>query len=69
MPELVAGIGRAATKDVDGRDEPGHDGTSGFVLKRGTLIDASVVRSAVDPDGRPASKLVKSAADPDAALD
>lgn len=52
---------------------------SGFVLKRGTLIDASLIRSAVnppeppdsdlppDPDGRPASKLVKSAHDPDAA--
>jgi IS5 family transposase len=53
--------------------------TSGFVLKRGTLIDASLIRSAVnppappdtplppDPDGRPASKLVKSPHDPDAA--
>jgi IS5 family transposase len=52
---------------------------SGFVLKRGTLIDASLIRSAVNPpeppdthlppdaDGRPASKLVKSARDPDAA--
>jgi transposase, IS5 family len=52
---------------------------SGFVLKRGTLIDASLVRSAVNPpappdtdlpsdaDGRPASKLVKSEHDPDAA--
>jgi IS5 family transposase len=52
---------------------------SGFILKRGTLIDASLIRSAVnppeppdtdlppDPDGRPASKLVKSARDPDAA--
>jgi IS5 family transposase len=52
---------------------------SGFVLKRGTLIDASLVRSAVNPpappaetlppdaDGRPASKLVKSPHDPDAA--
>lgn len=51
---------------------------SGFVLKRGTLIDASLVRSAVNPpappseplppdaDGRPASKLVKSPLDPDA---
>ena len=51
---------------------------SGFVLKRGTLIDASSGRSAVnppeppdgalspDPDGRPASKLVKSPHDPDA---
>jgi IS5 family transposase len=51
---------------------------SGFVLKRGTLIDASLVRSAVnapapptdplppDADGRPASKLVKSPIDPDA---
>lgn len=53
--------------------------TSGFVLRQGTLIDASLVRSAVnppeppsealppDPDGRPASKLVKSPIDPDAA--
>ena len=52
---------------------------SGFILKRGTLIDASLIRSAVNPpeppdtdlppdaDGRPASKLVKSAHDPDAA--
>jgi transposase, IS5 family len=52
---------------------------SGFVLKRGTLIDASLIRSAVNPpappdiplppdaDGRPASKLVKSPRDPDAA--
>jgi len=52
---------------------------SGFVLKRGTLIDASLVRSAVNPpepperplppdgDGRPASKLVKSPHDPEAA--
>ena len=51
---------------------------SGFVLKQGTLIDASLIRSAVNPpappdgplpwdaDGRPASKLVKSALDPDA---
>jgi IS5 family transposase len=52
---------------------------SGFVLKRGTLIDATLVRAAVnapappstpqppDPDGRPASKLVKNPLDPDAA--
>jgi IS5 family transposase len=52
---------------------------SGFVLKRGTLIDASLIRSAVNPpeppaetlppdaDGRPANKLVKSPHDPDAA--
>jgi IS5 family transposase len=52
--------------------------TSGFVLKQGTLIDASLVRSAINPpgppeaplppdaDGRPASKLVKSELDPDA---
>lgn len=52
---------------------------AGFVLKRGTLIDASLVRSAVNPpappagpsppdaDGRPASKLVQSPLDPDAA--
>ncbi len=51
---------------------------SGFVLKRGTLIDASLVRAAVNapppPDmpppeggGRPASKLVNNPLDPDAA--
>lgn len=52
---------------------------SGFVLKRGTLIDASLIPAAVNPpappteplppqaDGRPASKLVKSELDPDAA--
>jgi transposase, IS5 family len=51
---------------------------SGFVLKRGTLIDATLIRSAVNPppppadtpvdeNGRPASKLVASPADPDAA--
>jgi IS5 family transposase len=52
---------------------------SGFVLKRGTLIDASLVRAAVnapappttppppDVDGRPASMLVKNPLDPDAA--
>lgn len=53
--------------------------TSGFVLKRGTLIDASLIRSAVNPpappdpplppdaDGRPPSKLIRSPSDPDAA--
>jgi transposase, IS5 family len=52
---------------------------AGFVLKRGTLIDASLIRSAVNPppvptdprppdaDGRPANKLVRSALDPEAA--
>lgn len=52
---------------------------SGFVLKQGTLIDASLVPAAVnapkkpdeplppDADGRPASKLVRSQLDPDAA--
>jgi transposase, IS5 family len=52
---------------------------SGFVLKRGTLIDASLVRAAVNAPappavepppgagGRPASKLVPSPLDPDAA--
>jgi transposase, IS5 family len=52
---------------------------AGFVLKRGTLIDASLVRAAVNApeppaaapppgaDGRPASKLVRSPLDPDAA--
>lgn len=51
---------------------------AGFVLKRGTLIDASLVRSAVNPpeppavapppdaDGHTASKLVRSPLDPDA---
>jgi IS5 family transposase len=50
----------------------------GFLLKQGTLIDASLVPAAVNaperpkdpmppgPDGRPASKLVKSQVDPDA---
>ena len=52
---------------------------AGFVVKRGTLIDATLIPSAVNPpepparpmppdkDGRPASKLVKSTIDPDAA--
>ncbi|HEX4303950.1 MAG TPA: IS5 family transposase [Rhizomicrobium sp.] len=52
---------------------------SGFVLKQGTLIDASLVPAAINPpprpkgdlppdaDGRAASKLVKSEHDPDAA--
>jgi IS5 family transposase len=52
---------------------------AGFVLKRGTLIDASLIRAAVNPpapptgplppdvDGRPGSKLVRSTLDPDAA--
>jgi IS5 family transposase len=52
---------------------------AGFVIKRGTLIDATLIPSAVnapeppqgeqplDEDGRPASKLVKSPLDPDAA--
>ena len=52
---------------------------SGFVLKRGSLIDASLVPAAVNPppppadplppdaDGRPANKLVQSPLDPDAA--
>jgi IS5 family transposase len=52
---------------------------SGFVMKQGTLIDASLIPAAVNPpkrpqeplppdaDGRAASKLVKSALDPDAA--
>jgi len=53
--------------------------SSGFVMKQGTLIDASLVPSAVnapkrpdkplppDASGRPASKLIKSEHDPDAA--
>ncbi len=52
---------------------------SGFVMKQGTLIDASLIPAAVNPpkrpkeplppdaDGRAASKLVKSEHDPDAA--
>jgi IS5 family transposase len=52
---------------------------AGLILKKGTLIDASLVPAAVnkpeppagelppDSDGRPASKLVRSALDPDAA--
>jgi len=52
---------------------------SGFVVKQGTLIDASLVPAAVnapkrpegpmppDASGRPGSKLVRSALDPDAA--
>jgi len=52
---------------------------AGLVLKKGTLIDASLIPAAVnrpappsedlppDADGRPASKLVRSALDPDAA--
>lgn len=53
--------------------------TKGYVLKLGTLVDASLVPAAVNPpekpkeplppgpDGKPASKLVKSELDPDAA--
>jgi transposase, IS5 family len=51
---------------------------AGFMLKRGTLIDATLIRSAVNPppppaetppdaDGRPASKLVRHPGDPEAA--
>lgn len=52
---------------------------AGFVVKRGTLIDATLIPAAVNApepprcdrplqsDGRPASKLVKSPLDPDAA--
>jgi len=51
---------------------------AGLILKKGTLIDASLVPAAVNkpappddlpagPDGRPASKLVRNALDPDAA--
>lgn len=51
----------------------------GFVLRQGTLVDASLIAAAVNPpkkpktplppgpDGRPASKLVKSELDPEAA--
>jgi transposase, IS5 family len=53
--------------------------SKGFVLKQGTLVDASLVAAAVnapekpkgplppDQDGKPASKLVKSELDPEAA--
>jgi IS5 family transposase len=53
--------------------------TNGFVLKQGTLVDASLIPAAVNPpekpkeplppgpDGKPASKLVKSKFDLDAA--
>jgi IS5 family transposase len=51
---------------------------AGVILKKGTLIDASLVPSAVNkpappddlppgPDGRPASKLIRSPLDPEAA--
>ena len=69
-----SGLAAAAFACVTGQIEQ-----AGLLLKKGTLIDASLVPAAVnkpappeadlppDPDGRPASKLVRSALDPDAA--
>lgn len=68
------GLAAAAFACVTGQIEQ-----AGLMLKKGTLIDASLVPAAVnkpsppasdlppDADGRPASKLVRSALDPDAA--
>jgi IS5 family transposase len=70
----ASGVATAAFNCVTAQIEK-----AGLVLKKGTLIDASLVPAAVnkpeppasglppDPDGRPASKLVRSALDPDAA--
>jgi len=70
----ASGLAECAFAEITGQIEK-----SGFVLKRGTLIDASLVPSAVnappvptnplppDRDGRPGNKLVRSALDPDAA--
>lgn len=69
----TSGLAEKAFAVVGGQIE-----RSGFVLRQGTLIDASLIRSAVNPpappeaplppdgDGRPASKLVRSEVDPDA---
>jgi IS5 family transposase len=69
-----SGLAAAAFACVTGQIEQ-----AGLVLKQGTLIDASLVPAAVnkpslpaddlppDADGRPASKLVRSPLDPDAA--
>jgi IS5 family transposase len=68
-----SGVAAAAFACVTGQIEK-----AGLVLRKGTLIDASLVPAAVnkpappgelplDVDGRPASKLVRSALDPDAA--
>jgi transposase, IS5 family len=69
-----SGLGEQAFGLIGGQLE-----RSGLVLKQGTMIDASLIRAAVNPpprpaeplppdaDGRPASKLVRSALDPEAA--
>jgi IS5 family transposase len=69
-----SGLATAAFACITSRIEE-----EGLVLKKGTLIDASLIPSAVnkpappagelppDENGRPASKLVRSALDPDAA--
>jgi IS5 family transposase len=68
-----SGVAAAAFGCVTGQIEQ-----AGLILKKGTLIDASLVPAAVNrpappddlpagPDGRPASKLVRSTLDPDAA--
>ena len=69
-----SGVAAAAFACVTGQIE-----RAGLILKKGTLIDASLVPAAVNKpapprgeqvaaaDGRPASKLVRSALDPDAA--
>lgn len=71
---LKDGLGQQLFTEI-GRQIEGH----GFVLKEGTLIDASLIAAAVnrpakpvdaqasDQDGRPASKLIRSALDQDAA--
>jgi IS5 family transposase len=73
--EAIAPLGPALFDEVVRQIE-----ASGLVMKQGTLIDASLVPAAVnaprrpspgdlapDDDGRPASKLIRSALDPDAA--
>jgi IS5 family transposase len=68
-----SGLAAAAFGCVTGQIE-----RAGLILKKGTLIDASLVPAAVNrpappddlppgPDGRAASKLVRNALDPDAA--
>lgn len=70
----ASGLGEAAFNCITSQIEK-----AGLMLKKGTLIDASLVPAAVnkpapperelppDADGRPASKLVRSSLDPDAA--
>jgi transposase, IS5 family len=69
-PELSEAVFEEIGRQID---------AAGFVLKQGTLIDASLIPAAVnapkkpvgplppDRNGRPGSKLVRSALDPDAA--